>query len=462
MARNIESGSGFTESERKFKEFRGDLDIFVPKSDEEAYLSSHGIEIRRLSNSALLSGATRLVEDASEASVDIEFPTGSYYEPKNIKGVTHFLEHLVSNGPGFLARRCESYYNATTSTEKVTLNLSGIANPKEPNYGIIPVIPVALDNIRETPVFSEEYLEREKRVIIGERQQRLAEPKIAIAQNFNKIIFDYEHPFSDSMIGTEEEVGSITVSDAVNRHKEVFIPKDLDARIFTHGQGQVTSYLLDKVQEKIENMQGEGRTPQPIDEELYGRMNPDFNQGDAYHVDTGFKDGMYNIYYLWLMDSRSFSVDDFSRGRMFELAGNKVFEFLRENGIGYSADIVNIGAGLDKIIMGFKLQIPKINNNTVGFANQLYPLLKDKVFGTFGDEDFSFINDVTHRRLNAVPTTVSDRYNLAMYGLKEYGRVIDSERIPEIHKMITPSYLKRSVERFTSVDPAILVVGDLG
>ena len=207
-------------------------------------------------------------------------------------------------------------------------------------------------------------------------------------------------------------------------------------------------------------MPRQDKRPQRVDEELYGELNPNFKQEQMYTRDTGLRNGMVSVNYLWTMPVVPYSISTFARSRFFDVADQKMFRFFRESGLGYNYISINSLLGTKKKLVGFRMDLPK-REGIQDFAKSIYPHIKERVFGTFTFEDMLYIGHITHKRLEAIPITVGGRFNDARYGLKHYGRVIDSGKLPGIHKMITSAHLQQALEQFASVDPAIVVVGDL-
>jgi hypothetical protein len=444
--------------EREYKEYRGDIDIFVPQSQEASYLALHGIEVRHLNNGVTLSGATRSVEDDSSVRIEMDFPSGAFHEP--IGGINHVLEHLIANKPGKLSQRVGGGYNAMTAGDLMEVQMWGVANLDVMDYGVLPIIPVALDQVLTHPNFSEDELRREKGVVLGELYEGIADPGKRFAKIFYNTVFQEGSPDTYMTIGTEESINSITVEDVVEQHKNVFIPRDLDVRIFLEGDRKTTGILLDVFEERLGCVPDLGQKPQSVDKRLYGKLNPAFQQGGFYVVDSGLRNGMVNVEYSWLFPVEPYTADSFALNRMFGVANDKMFAFFRESGLGYSSSPTTREVGHDKLMFGFNLSIPK-RPDIERLAAEYYPRLREAVFGSFGEEDFAHIDSITHRRLKAIPVSVAERYNGVLSGLKDYNRIIDSERISEIHQMITPDLLKNSVEQVTSMDPSIFVIGDL-
>ena len=87
MTQSIEIGGHVPVENKRFRKYRGDIEIFVAPEEEEQYLDIHGIILRRLDNGATIAGATRSVGDAKKTGIDIQFPSGAYHEPKGKSGI---------------------------------------------------------------------------------------------------------------------------------------------------------------------------------------------------------------------------------------------------------------------------------------------------------------------------------------------------------------------------------------
>lgn len=445
--------------EHKFREFNGDLDIFVPRTQEEEYLSRHGIEIRHLPNGISIVGATRRVEDNAYARIEESFASGAYHEPAGKKGINHLLEHLIAIKPLYLATENEANFNAFTNSQSLIIATEGMANLSVRDYGIWPALSAVNKQLTGALNIGQTDLENEINVVIGEMYLDNADHDNPIRTILNQIVFSKTNPANYKTIGTKEELRSITLDDIRECFESIVVPKGLEISVFVEGNPEITLELMNQVQEDLENMPRPGKDPMTVDENLYEELNPDFMMGEVYARDTGIRNDNVVISYLWVIPSIPYSVYDFATARFFDVANQKMFRFFRESGMGYACNPITMAIGR-KTLIGFQMAIPK-REKSVDFAKRLYPDVKDRVFGTFSTDDIDRINNITHKRLKAIPVTVADRFSDFRYGLKHYGRIIDTDKFPELHQMITPRHLEQSREQFTSVDPAIVVVGDL-
>lgn len=441
---------------REFKEYTGDHDIFVPKIDERSYLKKHDIEVAELSNGIRIFAATRKVEDDTSADIAFHFLSGAYHEPKGKSGINHILEHMISNVPGFISRKTDAYYNAVTGYDYMQIIIKGIANPQVRNYGVWPVVPSAISQILNNPGFSRENLEHEKSVVIGEMYQRNADHNQNVSRLLYKVIFGKSNPMNYQTIGTEKDIRSITLEDVEKQHRDVFIPNETLAGLFVQGNSRTTDALMDILKEEFSKMKNENKKPKKVDKNLSADINPNFEQGKIYKLNTGLNNKTISVNYIWLTSLNPYSIKSFAQSKIFELAQQKVFRFFRESGLGYTTTPIDIGAGDQKRALGFQMILPK-----TGEPLDSYPDLNKAIFDSFTPEDIDYINNQTHVKLQAIPISVSDRYSDVIHGFQNYGRIIDTDKVPAIHKSINNKDLRAALEDFKNTPPAIIVIGDL-
>lgn len=448
--------------ERTYKEFRGDIDIFVPNEVEQEYLTRHGIEIHHLPNGAMVAGATRLVEDEAEAEVVVKFPTAPYYEPGGKRGVSHVLEHCIFNRPHAVSLQNEANYNAGTNPYRIALEMSGTANLGVRDYGIWPVIPVALEEVTTPLQVTEAALECEKGVVIGEmyeRRQGAGNAKDK-ANLFQRVFLQPENPIFYQVIGTEAEVRGLQVADIEEYHQKVFIPRGTEATVFVEGTPAITEVILDQVKGYIGSMPDHGREPQSIDEDLFKTVNPDHEQGKTYKADSGEKDGQVKITYAWLLPLRGYSIEAFAQSRFMDIAQQRLFQTFRRRGLGYTAAKASISLSDDWRVLGFNLTVPK-NGDPERFANDVYPQLRRDTFEGFNDDDITHINNMARKSTAAKLVSVSTRFSQALKGLRDYGQVIDPERLLGINQIIGADHLRAAQDIFVTTPPTVIINGDL-
>jgi hypothetical protein len=489
---NVETGEGHKPQqttvqrrrERNLAEFKG-VDIFVPKDNEDSYLTKHKMDLRRLENGAILCGATREVPDQVDAWVDFIFPSGSYRE-KNL-GAFHYMEHMINHTPynaSFSAP--DASFRATTDWDKMSIKIQGVANLEDRNYGALPIIDLTLREISGPLDPPEGLFDSEREVIIGEVRKRDADPELKTDFAFDEIIYRKDNPRRYSIIGKEDDILSLTEEDVLSQHEVVFVPRGSTVQVFSAGERETTKSILDRTEEVFNQMK-DNREPQTVDEELEGLLNPDFEQGRTYIKDLGLNDRMVNIQYLWAIPDIEYSLDSLAIDRMIPLAARKLVKVVRKGyGYGDGITLVDTRLGSEKKLIGLKFRVAKEkiqegfpdsyskeagsniseeehHDNYRIFAENFYTEhVKKEVLGTLDNEDIKYIKDLS-RKGKLVPTTIDSRLDWTLRGLRKYGRIIDVDKVTNARTSIsTPEDIQRSMNTLSSNKPAILIVGDVG
>lgn len=153
---------------------------------------------------------TEAIDTVKSVSVGIWVRTGSRYEPVTEAGVTHFLEHMLFKGTENrsaydIALSMESvggYLNAFTSTE-LTCYFARCLDSEMPR---------ALDVLSDmvlNPVFPEEELEKEKKVVLEEMKMYRDNPEDYIFEMFNNQLFKNDS-LGRPIIGYEDTVNKFS------------------------------------------------------------------------------------------------------------------------------------------------------------------------------------------------------------------------------------------------------------
>lgn len=444
----------------KFKKLPMGVDVFVHEEQEEAYLLAHRIEIQRLDNGAILALGNEEAENQTYADVNIQFPVGSYYEVPHKSGITHLHEHLISNEPNISAKRCEGNYSAYTNSRSLGIMVWGIANPKVNNYGFWPVMESVSKMLTGPFNISKERLESEKEVVISEEKGYQGDPQRLVGRAFNQILRSETDPENYFISGVEDKVRALSLSQVEKHHFRTLIPKDLEATVITTGSSLIGTKTEKMLENTLNRMENHGLEPKKVDEVKLSQLNSSFKTGQIYKFDYGLRTNLVNLYYLWSFPYIPFSSSSFADTRVFGFAYQKMYEFFRASGLGYQSEPIEITLGDHTLVKGFRLTMTK-RGDSVDFAKTLLPSLLNKTFGIFKETNFDQINELNRLRIKAVPVRVGARVNFALFGLREYGRIIDNDKVFKHSEQVTASDLRDSLGKFMSISPAIFAIGDL-
>lgn len=146
--------------------------------------------------------------DLPVISLSISNPFGASFEESNIKGIAHFIEHLVFTGTKTrthedISKEIEKkggILNAFTSHEITSF---WFKLPAEHVFAGLDVLTDILNN----PIFNEEKFEKEKKVILEEIKMYHDLPQRYVFEILEKNMF--AKPFGESVIGNTETVSKL-------------------------------------------------------------------------------------------------------------------------------------------------------------------------------------------------------------------------------------------------------------
>lgn len=162
---------------------------------------------------------------ARSVSVVIGVATGARYEPPELSGASHFIEHMLFKGterrpsPQAISEAIEGVggvLNAETGKEH-TMYWSKVARDH---------LPLALDLLSDLllrSLFVPSEMEKERRVILEELSLLLDEPHEWVDVLFDQTVWG-DHPLGRDVIGTRETLLSIQRDALVDYYRRRYHP----------------------------------------------------------------------------------------------------------------------------------------------------------------------------------------------------------------------------------------------
>ena len=183
-----------------------------------------------LQRSQLANGLTVLLSpDNSVSSVMVEmtFRAGAVFEPPGKSGMAHLIEHLMASGPtpdtaydGLLERRGARYFNASTEFETMAFQ---VVMPAEELPLALWVTADRLGSI--PPLLSDDDVERNRLVVLQERNLRDVDAPYGLSmEKMFATLFAAPHPLHGSVIGTVEELQSVSAQDVRDFVAKYLVP----------------------------------------------------------------------------------------------------------------------------------------------------------------------------------------------------------------------------------------------
>jgi predicted Zn-dependent peptidase len=199
---------------------------------------------RRLKN-----GMTVIMEkrELPVVAFSITNKAGAAFESSKIKGVSHFIEHLLFTGTKTrtheeISREIEKHggiLNAFTSQE---LTSYWFKLPSEHVFVGMDILVDLLNN----PLFEAKKFEKEKKVILEEIKMTHDNPQRYVYEKMEENL--YEKPFGEGVIGNEETVSSLKRDFVYKYFKENYSPEDYMVVIVGNADfGKICSYLENNI-----------------------------------------------------------------------------------------------------------------------------------------------------------------------------------------------------------------------
>jgi zinc protease len=178
----------------------------------------YAMEIFTIENRLPVTFETR--KDTGVVAIQVWVKVGSKYEEPRVAGITHFIEHLIFKGTetvkaGEMASRIEALggsVNAFTSYDNTVYHIIVPKKAFEDGLNLL------LDAVKN-PVFPEEEINKERRVVLEEIKMNEDDPQRKLFRELFALSYR-GHPYGRPIIGFEEVIRSVTREDVVTYFKE--------------------------------------------------------------------------------------------------------------------------------------------------------------------------------------------------------------------------------------------------
>ncbi|MEX5593823.1 M16 family metallopeptidase [Pseudomonas orientalis] len=197
---------------------------FLNSKDVNIELESHVFTLKN--------GLTLVIHpnlNASVIAVNMTYKVGSKDEPFDKTGIAHFCEHLMFGGTSIIPG---SFLETMLNIGAVDVN--GVTNKDRTNFHET-VLPGALDfalfaEADRMSFFGEnltsDLLERQRSVVINEKDERDGEPLGAINERRSLATFPAHHPYAHTVIGEKNHLEKITLQDMREWFKTYYVPSN--------------------------------------------------------------------------------------------------------------------------------------------------------------------------------------------------------------------------------------------
>ncbi len=431
--------------------------------EEKEYFDRCNIIFKRLPNGVTIISTPRIVNDTNETQLYYTFKSGSYNDPSGKEGIHHLFEHLILNLVDKHPSAVDNYRNAYTSHKNIVIEIKGTTNPKIRDYGLWPLIPFT-SNILKNPIPDkniEGMIKSEVGVVLNEIGEKKADPRYQHYKYLAEVLYHEKNPFRTNGLGTEESLRAIKIEDIIKVAKDVFVPQGLTISAMTEGRPSLPKEVLEVVESSIFDFPGKDKIVKTVDTDLEEKINPSLTPGKVYFKDNGINNKLVTVTFSWIFPSLDFTPHAFALGRLIPIINDTLFKFLRSRGMTYTSYCYKSDQKTYRVA-NMEITVPSSKTILKEVKESLYPLLLENVLQKISDQDLENINNKEDLIQKAVPMPARTRQSLLLFGLEQYGKVIDADAVKEMHKLITLDELRDWRDKFIENQPAIIVTGDLG
>lgn len=163
-------------------------------------------------------------QDATSATFLVILPVGSRYEPEKLRGVSHYIEHLMFKG----TKKRKNTLALTREIDRLGAQYNAFTGKEYTGYYIrvgVDYTETALDILSDmlfNSTFDPKEMEREKTVIVEEIKMYNDNPLMNIDNIFEEVMFD--GPLGEDIAGTAKHVMSYKRPDVMAYKEKYYQP----------------------------------------------------------------------------------------------------------------------------------------------------------------------------------------------------------------------------------------------
>ncbi len=165
-------------------------------------------------------------------SVIVWIKTGSRYEPKELNGISHLIEHMVFKG----SKKRDNALKISLAIEEIGGKINAFTSEEYTGFYVkVPAnyLSLGLDVLSDmifNPLLREEDLAKEKKVVMEEIKRYYDIPEEWVETLLTKAVWG-DHPLGRDILGTIESVSGITKKDIEDFMKKYYAPYNITLSI---------------------------------------------------------------------------------------------------------------------------------------------------------------------------------------------------------------------------------------
>lgn len=171
---------------------------------------------------------TRTLDGTKSATMLVLVGAGSRYEKEEIRGLSHFLEHMFFKG----AKKYKNAKEVSEAIDSVGGEFNAFTGKEYAGYYVKVAsenLEVAADVLSDMLInsrFAQEEIEKERGVILEEYNMYQDTPMYQIGWDFERLVFG-DQPLGWDQIGTKEVIKSVNHEDFVKYCGELYTPDNV-------------------------------------------------------------------------------------------------------------------------------------------------------------------------------------------------------------------------------------------
>jgi predicted Zn-dependent peptidase len=174
------------------------------------------------------------MRDAKDRSsyFQVNVNAGAIHQSIHKRGVPHFTEHMLFQGTEQFA----DSRALVEHSEEFNINYNGYVQEDASAYYVecdndMESLHAALQLLSQVvlhPTFPAERADKEREVIMGERQTLMSDPDRFSYEVYTNHFFGMDHPFGDGgVLGSETDINNFVVQDAIDYYNRQFHPENM-------------------------------------------------------------------------------------------------------------------------------------------------------------------------------------------------------------------------------------------
>jgi len=229
---------------------------------------------KALNTYTLGNSASVIVKDTGKGSptaIQVWVSAGSSSDPDEKPGLAHFVEHLLFTGslhvpPGKVEQYLESMGGELSGNTGRDYSYIGVTLP---GAGWERAVDILYDLVAY-PSFRPEQVERQKKAVLLEVNQREREPDNLLIDNLFEKAFK-DHPYRRRITGTAADVAGLTREDAAGYYTRTYIPSNLTLVVVGDVKPSAVKAVAEKTFGVLTAVESRKPKAQPEASQVYSR-----------------------------------------------------------------------------------------------------------------------------------------------------------------------------------------------